>query len=196
MDNDEADVDLWKDVVLTPAEEQALRDEAQSFLNELKSKRVCLYTGKARGALVINSFKDCLNFLGDCDILLFEEPVRSLGAIEQEFDELKRTLAGKHQLVAGSIRITKVEQVSHTVYATPFFPEVDTKWFPDLPVSNRDARKWIHAAEVEFDLLPQPRKSRHRKIRVFHIGLSGNAAWALLLAPNQIQPKIIIGSPR
>lgn len=177
-----------------PGVDEVLTIWAQ-VIGDLQRSRVCFYPGPQGETPDFEDFIRALPLIGTCDSLVYSEPRLTKVEAWQRVNWHRLNL----QIPIPGACITNIEMVD-----TGNLPLADQQGLFGQPVAE-----WI-AADDGHQLpnpVPPPPEDRlwgdychltisdGRTVRVLHIGIGGEAAWAYFLEPRCIRPVRVIAKP-
>ena len=173
-----------------PGEAEILATWAR-VIADLKASRVCFYLGRGRGRRPdFGDFTGALTLIGDCNALVFSEPLRTKIEVWRLVEEHRRNLQVPIPGVGFIFQINMVNTGdSPGVDRRGLFKEPAITWLPHDKAPD-DTRFW-----GEYARLGIYRGQEERQVHLLHLGLGGLAAWLWFFQPNGIQPARIIGTP-
>ena len=177
------------------------RNEARALLDQIRDSRVCVFLGKmARQPAGAGSWLNCLVWVEGRDTLICFTPRQGKAAIRANFEELEEHLAHNHHHHVGPVKITSVRREVHCperdVFQQPvFFPDTGVVWRTGDPEPDRIEKKWLHSAEIGYEIMPERNPPQQNRIRVIHIGHSAPFAWVLFMMPHRLKAAMVIADP-
>lgn len=187
--------DDYKDVYFpSPEQEEVWRNEAGLLLDQARASRIGVFLGTG------GSWLDCLRWANAYDVLFCFVARRGKAAIRAKFTELEEHLAHNHHHDVGVVRITSATQEPDLLYRDVaqqpiVFPDTGIVWRTGEPEPERKEKKWLHSAQVGYEIRRQGHPPHQGVIRVIHIGYSSRFAWPLFMMPHQLRPAMVIQNP-
>jgi hypothetical protein len=200
--DDHPDSNDYKEISHASDEQiEAWRDEARSLLEQIRNSRICVFVGKRpRRRARIGGWLDCLQWADGYDTLICFEPRRGKAAIRADFEELEEHLAHNHHHVVGIVTITSARQETRHSQRDEFqqpiyFPDTGVVWHMGDPEPDRVEKKWLHSAEVSFEIRRPAHPPHQGHIRVLHVGFSSPFAWVTFMLPHGLKAAMVIADP-
>jgi len=195
MNDDILDSTDYKEISLpSDGVEETWRREARLLLGEIRDSRVGVFRSPVpRQPTGAGRWLHCPLWAEGCDTLICFEGMRGKEAIRAEFEALEAHLTHTPHHAVGAAKITSAVQEPDcpdrdAIQRSIFFPDTGVVWRTRNPEPDRIGKKWLHSAEIIYEIRHELAPPQHGRIRVIHVGYSSRYAWVQFVMPHHIRP--------
>jgi hypothetical protein len=163
---------------------------AVALLDVIRGGAVCLFPGRRKRRIGEDtvSFRDCLPFVGPCDVLIFCELNRSF---PQTRDYLRQQLGTPRDGI--TIKVDAPDDLELPVpEAAHLFPRLVNRRPEWVPAETQPAKGkfWAHWSVLRVE------GGQRETLHLLHLGIGEQAVWLYFLNSHQIEVAKIITDPR